>query len=81
MLHLKIDLNFSIAEILDSFGLAYDYDEDKQERLDALQARRDAGELTEEDYALALEKEKKRINIFREISYEKEACDNWLMIA
>ena len=65
----------NVKNVLDSFGLAYDYDENKQERLDALQARLDAGELTEEDYALALEKEKKRINIFREISYEKEAWE------
>ena len=65
----------NVKNVLDSFGLAYDYDEDKQERLTALKARLDAGELTEEDYALALEKEKKRINIFREISYEKEAWE------
>ena len=65
----------NVKNVLDSFGLAYDYDEDKQERLNALKARLDAGELTQEDYDLALEKEKKRINIFREVSYEKEAWE------
>ena len=65
----------NVKNVLDSFGLAYDYDEDKQERLTALKARYDSGELTQEDYDLALEREKKRINIFREVSYEKEAWE------